>query len=52
MVPFVGGSLGTGSPATSIDKSKLTGVQWQFTVGPGTTSMCMVDLIIDNVSFY
>jgi hypothetical protein len=52
MVPFVGGSLGTGSPATPIDKSKLTGVQWQFTVGPGATSACMVDLVIDNVSFY
>jgi hypothetical protein len=51
MVPFVGGSLGTGSPATSIDKSKLTGVQWQFTV-PAGTGTCMVDIIIDNVAFY
>jgi hypothetical protein len=39
-----------GSPATAIDKSKLTGVQWQFTTAASGT--CMVDIIIDNVAFY
>ena len=37
MVPFTGGSLGVGSPATDIDKQRLTGVQWQFTVASGLT---------------
>jgi hypothetical protein len=51
MVPFTGGTLGTGSPATDIDKSKLTGVQWQFTVATGTAT-CVADIVIDNVAFY
>jgi hypothetical protein len=53
MMPFVGPT--NGSPATAIDKAKLTGVQWQFTVGAATTAAptdCAVDITIDNVSFY
>jgi hypothetical protein len=50
MVPFT--EPASGSPSTAVDKSKLTGVQWQFTVAAGATSMCMVDVVIDNVSFY
>jgi hypothetical protein len=53
MMPFSGTGAPTGgSPATAIDKTKLTGVQWQFTVAAGATSACMVDIIIDNVGFY
>lgn len=53
MMPFAGtGAPSGGSPAIAIAKDKLTGVQWQFTVAGGTTNACMVDLIIDNVSFY
>jgi hypothetical protein len=52
-MPFVGtGAPSGGSPMTAISKDKLTGIQWQFTVGPGTTSMCAVDIVIDNVTFY
>jgi hypothetical protein len=49
MMPFT--TPTGGSPATAIDKMKLTGVQWQFTV-PMTTGGCMVDITIDNVKFY
>jgi len=53
MMPFSGTGAPTGgSPAVAVDKTKLTGVQWQFTVGAGTTSNCAVDLTIDNVKFY
>jgi len=53
MMPFTGaGAPAGGSPATGIDKAKLTGVQWQFTVAGGAANACMVDLVIDNVSFY
>jgi hypothetical protein len=53
MVPFMGaGAPSNGSPATGIDKEKLTGVQWQITTPVGATSSCAVDLTIDNVKFY
>jgi hypothetical protein len=53
MMPFAGADAPQGgSPATAIDKSKLTGVQWQFTVAGGTANACMVDIVIDNVAFY
>ena len=53
MMPFAGADAPSGgSPATGIDKAKLTGAQWQFSIAAGTTNACMVDLIIDNVSFY
>jgi hypothetical protein len=53
MMPFAGtGAPSGGSPAIAVDKSKLTGIQWQFTTGPGTTSSCVVDITIDNVKFY
>jgi len=53
MMPFMGaGAPSGGSPATSVDKQKLTGVQWQFTVAGATTNSCMVDITIDNVKFY
>ena len=42
MMPFVGGPSG-GNPAVGVAKDKLTGVQWQFTVGAGTTSNCDVE---------
>ena len=35
-----------------IDKSKLTGVQWQFTTAMGTDNHCTVDITIDNVMFF
>jgi hypothetical protein len=41
-----------GSPASAVDPTKLTGVQWQFTTAAGTTNSCMVDITIDNVKFY
>ena len=52
-MPFTGAGAPTGgSPATGIDKQKLTGVQWQFTLLGATTNMCTVDVTIDNVKFY
>jgi hypothetical protein len=50
MIPFTGPT--GGSPATPLDKTKLTGVQWQFTVAAGTTNNCAVDITLDNISFY
>jgi hypothetical protein len=53
MMPFSGtGAPSGGSPSTALDKTKLTGVQWQFTVAAGTTNNCAVDLTLDNISFY
>ena len=53
MMPFTGtGAPSGGSPGTALDKSKLTGVQWQWTIAGATTNMCTVDITIDNVKFY
>jgi hypothetical protein len=53
MMPFVGTGAPTGgNPAIAVDKSKLTGVQWQFTTAAGTTNSCVVDITIDNVRFF
>jgi hypothetical protein len=46
----VGSPLG-GNPATPIDRTKLTGVQWQFNVPPGTTNACTADITLDDVKF-
>jgi hypothetical protein len=52
-MPFSGPGAPTGgNPATSIDKSRLTGVQWQFTTPNDPTSSCNVDITIDNVRFF
>ena len=52
-VPFAGtGAPAGGSPLTGIDRSKLTGVQWQVTTAPGLGNTCIVDLRIDNVRFF
>ena len=41
MVPFSGaGAPIGGSPAIGIDKARLTGVQWQFTVAAGAANSC------------
>ena len=53
MMPFSGtGAPSGGNPALAVDKAKLTGVQWQFTVPAAATAACVVDITIDNVSFY
>jgi hypothetical protein len=53
MMPFSGpGSPTGGSPAIAVDRSKLTGVQWQFTTAAGADNSCMVDITIDNVRFF
>jgi len=52
-IPFAGtGAPSGGNPAVGVDKSKLTGVQWQVTAGPGLDNSCVVDLFIDNVRFF
>jgi hypothetical protein len=52
-IPFTGTDAPSGgNPAVGIEKSKLTGVQWQFKTGATTTAGCMVDVTIDNVKFY
>ena len=51
LMPFSGaGAPAGGNPAVPIDKTKLTRVQWQFTV-PAASS-CAVDIVIDDVTFY
>jgi len=53
MMPFNGPSAPSGgSPATPVDKAKLTGVQWQFTTAEGLDQSCVVDITIDNVRFF
>jgi hypothetical protein len=57
-VAFTDSALGTGSPATPIDPTKLEGVQWQLTVpaatavGDAGSTSCVLDMTIDNVKFY
>ena len=53
MMPFTGPGAPTGgNPAIAVDKSRLTGVQWQFTTPAGTENSCVVDITIDNVRFF
>jgi hypothetical protein len=53
MMPFAGtGSPTGGNPAIGFDRSRLTGVQWQFTTAAGTANSCLVDITIDNVRFF
>jgi hypothetical protein len=56
MVPFSGtGAPSGGSPSTPLDKSKLTGVQWQLTTAAAVGDAgggCVLDMTIDNVKFY
>src|SRR5262249_28188456 len=53
MMPCGGTGAPTGgNPSVGVDKTKLTGVQWQFTVAAGTTNSCAVNITIDNVMFY
>ena len=40
-----------GSPLMSVDKQKLTGVQWQIQ-SPATGTTCTATFTLDNVSFY
>jgi hypothetical protein len=40
-----------GSPVGPIDESKLTGLQWQFTI-PGGTGTCSASITISNLKFY
>ncbi|HXU04624.1 MAG TPA: hypothetical protein VN903_26865 [Polyangia bacterium] len=52
-IPFTGTGAPTGgSPLVGIDKSRLTGVQWQFTTETGLDNSCEVDVTIDNVRFF
>jgi hypothetical protein len=55
MVPFADPGLNPGSPSTPIDKTKITGVQWQMTVpaaSDGGPTECDLNLTVDNVKFY
>jgi hypothetical protein len=53
MMPFTGtGAPQGGNPAIGVDRSKLIGMQWQFTTAAGTVNSCLVDVTIDNVRFY
>jgi hypothetical protein len=52
-VPFTA-TLG-GSPAASVDPTKLTGVQWQMSVpvaSDGGATECVLDINLKNVKFY
>ncbi len=54
-VDFAGGATTPGNPAVDIDKTKITGVQWQLTVpaaADGGPPECDLALTIDNVKFY
>jgi hypothetical protein len=57
-MPFNGtGAPSYGNPASALDPTKLTEVEWVFTIpaaaaGDGGTPMCTANLTIDNVKFY
>ena len=52
-IPFSGvNAPAGGNPAISIDKTKLTRVQWQFAVPGGPSTACAADMTIDDVQFY
>jgi hypothetical protein len=38
-------------PTTALDPTKLTGVQWQYTI-PAGSATCTSSLTITGVSFY
>ena len=40
-----------GSPVGPVDESKLTGLQWQFTI-PGGSGTCSASITISNLKFY
>ena len=40
-----------GSPVAPVDESKLTGIQWQFTI-PAGTGTCSASISISNLKFY
>jgi len=55
-IPF-GGQPIRGNPALPLDKSQITGVLWQLSVGMASniddgTTACVADLDIDDVTFY
>ena len=53
MMPFTcTGRRRAAARPRAIDKAKLTGVQWQFTVAAGATNACMVDIIDRQRDFY
>jgi hypothetical protein len=57
MIPFTGSNAPTGgSPMSAVDPTKITGIQWQFTVpaagGDAGSAACMANLTIDNIAFY
>jgi len=52
-MPFFGpGEPTGGNPAIPVDRSRLTGVQWQFTTQADLADTCNVDITIDNVRFF
>ncbi len=54
-VAFDDTTLNPGSPTTPIDSTKITGIQWQFTIPAltdGGNPECDATLNIDNVKFY
>ena len=54
--PITYSSVSGGAPIagalTPAAQTYLTGIQWQFDVPAGATANCVVDLTIDNVTFY
>lgn len=40
-----------GSPATAVDKTKLTGVQWQFSQSNTATAACSANITVDDITF-
>jgi hypothetical protein len=57
-VPFAAGATGAplgGSPATAVDPTKLTGVQWQLSTPvavDGGATECVWNFNVSNVTFY
>ncbi len=47
---FTWSQLNGGTPVSTVDPTKLLGVQWQFECASGST--CTIDVTIDNVTFY
>jgi hypothetical protein len=42
----------TGSPTAAVGFSKMTGVQWQFSIPDGSSTGCSGSFTVDNIRFY
>jgi hypothetical protein len=52
MMAFSATPSNPGKPTPTVDKGKLTGVQWEFQPAAGSTAPCTGSITVDNIKFY